>query len=224
VNIDKIGCALLKYKIHHFWFIVIFILPLISCVKPDNTGTSDSSNINIADMNLEIAIREAIDKPIGEISKEELEQLTKLSGSNMGIKSIEGIEYCINLKEIHLIGNEISNIDSLASLADDNNLIELGLDANNISNISPLRNFKSLEVLGLSDNKITDVTDLSNIDNIRFIGLMKNDISSLTPFLKSEFIDAGDEIFVSMNPLSPSAINFQIPQLIAKGVIVYYNP
>lgn len=175
-------------------------------------------------MNLEIAIREAIDKPIGEISKEELEQLTKLSGSNMGIKSIEGIEYCINLKEIHLIGNEISNIDSLASLADDNNLIELGLDANNISNISPLRNFKSLEVLGLSDNKITDVTDLSNIDNIRFIGLMKNDISSLTPFLKSEFIDAGDEIFVSMNPLSPSAINFQIPQLIAKGVIVYYNP
>ena len=66
--------------------------------------------VNFPDPNLEAAIREAINKPEGPITDEDLAGLTELDASNRGISDLTGIEHCINLQWLDLRGNQITDI------------------------------------------------------------------------------------------------------------------
>ncbi|MGE0085143.1 MAG: leucine-rich repeat domain-containing protein [Desulfococcaceae bacterium] len=93
-----------------------------------NTGSSyRSGELNIAgkiftvvqagaffpDVYFEAAIRRALNKLSGDILKEDLESLTQLDATYMNIERIEGIQYCTNLKYLHLFGNQITDIKPL---------------------------------------------------------------------------------------------------------------
>ncbi len=87
------------------------------------------------DKSLEAAIREALDKPVGGITAEELATIETFNASNLGIADLSGIQYCVNLTYLDLGDNEITDISPLADLT---NLIYLHLNDNEISDISPL--------------------------------------------------------------------------------------
>lgn len=69
--------------------------------------------VTFIDPNLEAAIREAIGKVTGSICRWDLEGLTSLSASERNIADLTGLEYCTNLTELDLRGNEISDISPL---------------------------------------------------------------------------------------------------------------
>lgn len=73
-----------------------------------------------------------------------------------GIKSIEGIQYAKNLKQLKLNENEISDI-------------------------TPLKDLKQLEYLEFSRNRVVDVTPLKNLTNLTFLKLYNNWIEDVTP-------------------------------------------
>ncbi len=69
--------------------------------------------VTFPDPNLEAAIREAIDKPEGDIYQSDLERLTHLLASFKDISNLTGMEHCTSLTLLQLGDNQISDIGPL---------------------------------------------------------------------------------------------------------------
>lgn len=162
--------------------------------------------VNFPDPVLEQVIRDAINKPTGDIHASELLEITSLhyDGYNKPddekISNLEGIQYCKNLQGIDFSNNKISDIKYLSNLL---NLTTLYLNDNKISDISPisnlsnlkilwlamaenidinyLKNLKNLEELFLENCKISDISVLSNLVNLKKLWLGVNQISDISP-------------------------------------------
>jgi internalin A len=130
------------------------------------------------DPNLETAIREAIDKPIGDIYQSEFEDLTEFSAEIRFIVNLTGLEHCTNMTLLYLRHNPISDISPLASLT---NLTELDLGDNQISDISPLAGLTSLTSLWLFYNQISDISPTANLTSLTALYLHTNKISDISP-------------------------------------------
>jgi len=122
---------------------MVATLLLVSCAAGEG--------ISFPDPNLEAAIREVIDKPEGHILTSDLEGLTSFGVVGGDITSLEGLQHCINLTELDLRYNQISDISPLASLT---NLTELDLRYNQISDISPLVSLTNLSRLYIAYNPL----------------------------------------------------------------------
>lgn len=99
----------------------------------------------------------------GVLTKGEAEGITSLKCSDKGIRSIQGIQFLINLNELELTRNAISDISALSGM---NNLIELNMSNNVISDISGLVGLNNLVRLYLSSNQISDISGLGNLNNL----------------------------------------------------------
>jgi hypothetical protein len=73
----------------------------------------EAEAVTFADPNLEAAIREAIDIPERPIYHSDLKGLTSFSASERNISDLTGLEHCINLTELDLRWNQISDISLL---------------------------------------------------------------------------------------------------------------
>ena len=154
------------------FFFILISLSFISLVHGEE--------VTFPDPNLEAAIREALNKPEGPITEEDLATLTELDASGRGIIDLTGIEYCINLEWLDLRGNQITDISLLSSLT---NLQTLWSDHNQISDITPLSSLTNLQWLGLSSNQISDISLLSGLTNLWFLSLSGNQISDFSPLI-----------------------------------------
>ena len=88
------------------------------------------------------------------------------------------MEYAINLNEIELHANQISDFSPLAGLT---NLTQLNLGDNQISDISSLAGLTNLTFLWLSNNQISDISLLANLTNLTRLWLWNNQISDFSP-------------------------------------------
>lgn len=160
----------------------------------------NNSSVLFPDPNLEAVVREAINKPTGEILESDLLGLKMLVAYQKEIKSIVGLEYCADLNTLYINGNEIEDISSLAGLTKlvililgDNqisdisalkNLVNLSncfLSQNQISDISALAGLTKLDDLSLSINSINDISALANLTDLRHLRLTDNQISDISP-------------------------------------------
>ena len=186
---------------------------------PASSTQISSSNgqdiITFADPNLEKIIRTE-DVIMGKkaitaqyISKADLESIRHLRDRHGGnIKNLAGLEYCVNLEQLYLYHNDISDISALTNLTklerltlDYNNisdisalgnltgLRELSLFANSINDISVLADLTGLRDLELGRNDITDISALSNLTNLQFIELSENRISDISALVKNSFCE-----------------------------------
>lgn len=106
-----------------------------------------------------------------------LEDFEEFELANSGLESLDGVEYCIHVKNLDVSNNSISNIDSLWDLE---NLEELYLANNQIGYIDSLSNLNNLKILDLSDNQIDDISPLFALEHLEYVNLIGN------PILKSE--------------------------------------
>ncbi len=134
--------------------------------------------VEFADENLEAAVREAINKPTGDIYEGDLHGLIHLSAENAGISDLSGLEYCTDLERIELDGNQISDLQPLAGLG---NLVELSVPDNQISDLQALAGLINLDALFLNNNQISDVQPLAGLTNLEYLFLANNQISDLQP-------------------------------------------
>ena len=134
--------------------------------------------VTFPDPNLEAAIRDAIERPIGDICQSDLDGLTYLDASDRDIVYLTGLEYCPDLIELDLDHNQIGDILSLSSLT---SLMHLNLWDNQIGNISPLSSLTGLTELSLRSNQIYDISPLSALSSLTELYLDVNDISDISP-------------------------------------------
>ena len=164
-----------------------------------NNTEGDATQIVIfQDIELERAVRDAINKPIGVLHKSDvvtlnqlkafrrindisgidnLTHLTTLELTNYGIRDISSLESLTNLTTLRLSGNKISDINSLMGLT---NLTILDLPGNQISDISNLKELTNLIALNLSHTEISDINSLKGLTNLTTLNLSHTEISDIS--------------------------------------------
>lgn len=159
-----------------------------------NHGLQDdldnSKEVNIKDENLKKAVirqlkHQKIYKNNEKITEKRMAALNGLDchlnftqGRNGGIKSLEGIEYALNIKSLDLAGNEIVDLSPLKACKN-LEVLDLGdqyLYENNqyLTDISPLGELINLKKLILKNNKIVDVTAISKLTKLEELDLYGN--------------------------------------------------
>jgi len=165
-------------------------------------GPGSPQVVHFPDPNLEQAIREAINKPTGDIYDSDLVGLTELDAYERDITTLEGVQYCRNLTTLWLGNNQITDISPLAGLI---NLVWLDLGGNQISDFSPLAGLVNLEVLYLDWNQISDVSPLGGLVNLQRLYLNGNQISDLSPLaglVNLEWLSLGGNQISDLSPLA----------------------
>ena len=148
-----------------------------------------------------------------------LTSLTELNLRGNQISDIQALSNLTSLECLVLMGNQISDIQALSNLT---SLTSMYLGYNQISDIQALSNLTSLTFLYLDENQISDIQALSNLTSLTRLVLSHNQISDISPLVQNEGLGTGDEVLLKGNPLNSDSINIYIPQLEARGVVVYY--
>lgn len=113
----------MKKQVLYFALIMVFTLSILSACAPANP-VPDSSNDATAidprdpsiasffpDANFEMAVREILNKPTGDITQEDVAGITTLEISNMHITNLSGIEYFTALTKLSCNNNELAALD-----------------------------------------------------------------------------------------------------------------
>src|SRR2546428_555134 len=105
--------------------------------------------VTIPDPGLDAAIREALQKPSGPLTEQDLLSLTVLNATNRNVSSIEGLEAARNLVSLNLQVNQLTNFSLPNTLT---NLTVLDLSVNTLKNCSFPGGLMKLETLILQSN------------------------------------------------------------------------
>lgn len=133
---------------------MVRLIGMIAVLSPLFSGCSPW--VFIPDDALESVIRAELGKPLSLfLTQADLAKVTNLEASAYNISSLEGLQYCVNLRKLDLSDNQIRRIDQLAPLK---KLTYLNLANNRITDIESLAGLLFLEYLNLSgeNNAIVD--------------------------------------------------------------------
>ena len=119
------------------------------------------------------------------------------------LKLAEILKHLPDLRVLHLDGNKISNIASLASVTQ---LTSLHLSQNNITDVSSLSALSNLTDLSLSDNSIANIEGLGSLTGLKSLDLHGNhklaDISPLARLVNLTDLFLSRNRIVDVSPLA----------------------
>ena len=181
-------------------FLYLFMLYTVLFIIPLSTS---AQTVTVPDANLRKAINEALDKaPTAPITVDEMERLRELNAVGMDIKNLRGLEAAVNLDELRLSNNLVSDLSSITGLT---KLRHIGLEENALTDLSPLEGLTSVVELHLGNNLITDLSPLQGLSNLRHITLHHNaiiDLSPLAGLIRLETIGMSHNPLADLSPLS----------------------
>lgn len=138
--------------------------------------------IKFPDLNLEKAIRIAIDKKKGDIYYNDVKSLKNLEALASGISNLDGIENLKGLERLGLWGNNVET-SQLKYLKNLNNLVSLDLAMNKLTYIpgNAFENMSKLEELVLDENQIIELDKdaFKGLDNLEDLLIEENMISNI---------------------------------------------
>jgi hypothetical protein len=211
-------------------FLIISVVAVIltallggNVLLPAETANADTI-VAFPDPGLNAAIRDAINKPAGDIYENDLISLTILDASDKNIIDLTGLQYCTGLQYLYLNNNQINDISSLQNLT---SLQFLDLGFNQICDIAPLSNLTKLGVLILQCNRISDISSLDDLTNLYGLYLAGNQIDDISSLVINTGLDSGDNLQLQRNKLYITGVSqnmADIQTLIGRGVQVEYKP
>ena len=185
-------------------FIAIFVLLFCASVSAQDW---------MPDPNLREVIRETLELDDGEpLTQQSMESLSRvLLIQRREISDITGLEFAINVKELYIYGNPISDLNPIANLQ----LIALNAGGCRITDVSPLKNMTTLEYLYLHFNQINDLTPILSLKNLKELALLGNPISDFTILnqLNLEWQDWGAVCNVPGKPVADRIHNKSYPAI-----------
>lgn len=166
-------------KLRSLFSIFLSILLIFSLINVHNVFAASTDKVNVPD----VSLRNAILQKIGEdstysLTKKDMESFETLSITNNTIVSIEGLQYCTNLRSLDLSNNQINSLTPLTNL---DKLVTVKLGNNKIPSIPDLSNMTSLSCLYLNNNIIESVTGLKDLPCLMDLRLDYNKITDLSP-------------------------------------------
>jgi len=120
---------------------------------------------------IEAAIRKAAKKPTGELTKADLEKVTRLYLDSNQLTSVKGLEKLTQLKKLHLYKNQLTDVKGLEKLTQ---LTVLNLHNNQLTSVKGLEKLTQLTELVLEVNQLTDVKGLEKLTQLELLTLSDN--------------------------------------------------
>ena len=112
-------------------FVPLFILTVL--IHAGFIASIHAQEVSIPDPGLNAAIRDALQKPSGPLTEQDLLSLTNLNARSRNVSSIDGVEAARNLVALDLQINHLSDLVLLSALT---NLSTLDLSVNPLTNFS----------------------------------------------------------------------------------------
>jgi internalin A len=144
--------------------------------KKDEAEGRVSASSNPNNVKIEKAIRKKINKPTGELTKADLEKVTRLSLKNNQLTDVKGLEKLTQLKHLDLEDNQLTDVKGLEDLTQ---LTFLDLDNNQLTDVKGLENLTQLEELKLGENKLTSVKGLEKLTQLTTLYLDDNQLADV---------------------------------------------
>ena len=137
----------------------------------------------IPDANLRAVVEKILREEIGlpkdiSLEKEHMTLLVNIIADNRNIRSLQGLEFAINLEELDVYKNQIQDIRPLSNLPE---LRRLVLWHNQVSDISPLASITTLTDLNISRNPISDLRPVSKLIELRIVKAWSCQITGVSP-------------------------------------------
>jgi hypothetical protein len=152
--------------------VVLIVLVLISFV-----ASSLAQAVSIPDIGLNAAIREALQKPGGPLTQQDLLTLTNLDASSRDVSSVAGLEAARNLERLFLDSNLLTNFSLPSTLT---NLTSLELSFNPLTNCSLPSGLANLETLSIEFGPLAQLTLPTGLTRLTELDLGVNVLSSFT--------------------------------------------
>lgn len=183
-------------------------------------GVNEQGNaVEFNDENLEAKIRAAMNKPQGDITKEEAAAVTSLDLSNNsfddmnskngGIRNIGALQDFVNLKELNLSFNNIPDFSPLAGLT---KLESLGFSGVPVKDLSPLKELTNMKCLvfdwnyspeqGRNGYNLDFMSQMKNLEIFEAKGAGIRDISVLGDLTKLWSVFLADNLITDISPLA----------------------
>ena len=156
----------------------------------DADNGDGNQGVDIPDDILERTVREALDKPEGKLTRNDLAGLTELTpisptrgpalGQTFNVESLEGLQFARNLEVLDLPADNRGSLSDLSPLSNLTKLREINLNDQKVRDLSPLADLTNLEVLTLLFNDVDDLSPLANLTNLGTLNLAGNQVRDLS--------------------------------------------
>src|SRR6266566_9923981 len=130
------------------------IRPLVLALTSFAASTL-AQGVTIPDPGLDVAIREALHKPVGPLTEQDMLGLTNLDASRRNVSNPAGLETARNLVSLNLQINQLTNFSLANTLT---NLAVLDLSFNSLKNCSFPGGLMKLDTLILQSNQLNNLT------------------------------------------------------------------
>ena len=159
-------------------------------------------DIELSEKAMEEAVRIALRKGTGEISRAEMETIEKLDIEGIQLVDLKPLAQMPNLQVLYMGDNRMRDVGGLKPLG---KLRILKMRHNSVDDFSALSAMSRLEDLDAGHNRLTNLGPLSRLSALRKLDLGNNQVSSLTalgrmPWL--EHLDLANNKITNLAPLS----------------------
>lgn len=173
----------------------------------------------IPDRNLETAVREAIEKPVGHLTAEDMKKLEVIQAVDKGITNLSGLEYAENLLGLDIPLNSVSDLSPLSKLQ---NLEWIDVAHNKIKDLSPLADLPKIYRIYAGANQIEDIKTLAKFKNVFNLNLTENNIKDISSLLEMPRLERVDVEYNNLNLQDAQTVQV-INTLLKAGVKVSYE-
>lgn len=201
-----------------------------------------AQTVDIPDPNLRDYIERVLNKAAGDpITVTEMATLTFLDPWGEDIRDLTGLDHAINLTDLNLNRNSISDISPVAGLtsltslhlggssisdisavAGLTNLTDLTLFENAISDISAVAGLTNLMGFYIDGNSISDISAVTSLTNLKSLDFSYNLVVDLSPLVANTGLGPKSGVRVGGNPLSDLSLHMHIPTLQERGVRISF--
>lgn len=154
--------------------IICYILPALIMTGVMTSGHAQT--VSIPDSGLNAAIRDALQKPSGLLTEQDLLSLTKLEASFRNVRNINGLEGARNLVSLDLGFNALTNVSLPTNMTA---LARLDLEGNLLTHFALPAGLKNLSSLNLSDNQLNSLTLPADMQQLTELFLDGNPLATL---------------------------------------------
>ena len=150
-----------------------FVLTLL--ILANLAASTVAQEVSIPDPGLNATIREALQKPIGPLTEQDLLSLTNLNARSRNVASIDGLEAARNLVALDLQINHLNNFSLPSELT---NLVTLDVSSNPLTNIFLPTGLANLTSLTLESDGLTNLTLPADLTRLNNLDLENNQLTS----------------------------------------------
>ena len=149
-------------------------------------------------------LKEAVEATQGmpDPTAEDMLGLLSLRAAGLGIRSVSGLEYAINLQDLDLSYNEIADIRPLAGLS---RLVGLYLHNNRIADFAPISGLYNLRRLDIHFNPTQDLSFLAGLSGLEYLVIHNMGLTDIGPLADLRGLRSLDIYGNRVSDLSPLA-------------------